>query len=140
MIQQISSQQPLRALVVDDDLDSVILMTTVLEIHGIDVTATMSAAQALQAISSLPHILIADLAMPFVDGFDLIRQVRNLPPNQGGEVPAIAVSAWVAVETQERAMNCGFQKFLAKPYPPSDLIDLVSQVTGWKVSEPEFAA
>lgn len=133
-----SSQQPIRALVVDDDLDSIILLTTILEIYGIDVTSATCAAQAMQKIRSLPDVLISDLAMPFVDGFDLIQQVRALPREQGGEIPAIAVSAWVAIEAQERAIECGFQSFLAKPYQPNDLIDVVSQLTGWKVAE--FAA
>ncbi|MBE9011673.1 response regulator [Pseudanabaenaceae cyanobacterium LEGE 13415] len=140
MTHRFSSQQPLRALIVDDDLDSVILMTTMLELYGVGVTATTSATQALQELRFLPHILIADLAMPIVDGFDLIQQVRALPPEQGGEIPAIAVSAWVATETQERAIKSGFQRFLSKPYQLNELLETVSQLTGWKVNEPEFAA
>lgn len=132
--------QPLRALVVDDDLDSVILLTTVLEIYGIDVLSATCASQAMHKLRSLPHILIADLAMPLVDGFELIHQVRALPPEAGGMIPAIAVSAWVAMEAQERAIAAGFQRFLAKPYQADELIDLVSQLTGWRVNEPEFAA
>lgn len=132
------SSQPVQALVVDDDLDSIVLLTTVLEIYGIEVISAMSATEAMQKIRFLPNILITDLAMPLIDGFDLIRYVRSLPPDQGGRIPAIAVSAWVAIEAQERALNCGFQGFLEKPYQPNDLIDVVSQLTGWKVAE--FAA
>ncbi|GAP94946.1 response regulator [Leptolyngbya sp. NIES-2104] len=138
MSNRLSNQHPLRALVVDDDLDSVILLTTVLEMYGIDVIAATCATQAMNRIRSLPDILIADLAMPLMDGFDLIRQVRALPQNQGGEIPAIAVSAWAAIEAQERAIASGFQRFLGKPYQHDELIDMVSQLTGWKVTE--FAA
>ncbi len=138
MNEQISSQ-PLRALVVDDDLDSVILLTTLLEIYGIDVTSAVCATQALQQMRSRPDILIADLAMPFVDGFELISQVRKLPAQQGGRIPAIAVSAWVAVEAQQRAIDAGFQMFLAKPYQPNELVKMVSQLTNWAV-ETEVAA
>lgn len=135
MINRLSNQHPLRALVVDDDLDSVILLTTVLEIYGIDVISATCATEAMQKMRSLPDILIADLAMPLIDGFNLIRQVRLLPRDQGGEIPAIAVSAWTAIEAQERAIACGFQRFLGKPYLHDELIDMVAQLTGWKVAE-----
>lgn len=136
-----SAQQPLRALVVDDDLDSVILLTTLLEIYGIDVTSAMSAIQAMQEIRSMPpNILISDLAMPRIDGYELIRQVRALPPEQGGMTPAIALSAWVATEASHQAIECGFQTFLAKPYRPNELIALISQLTGWRPVEVGVAA
>ncbi|MBW4443654.1 MAG: response regulator [Plectolyngbya sp. WJT66-NPBG17] len=134
MSDRLSSYQPLRALVVDDDLDSVVLLTTLLEIYGIDVTSASCAAQAMQKLRSSPHILISDLAMPFVDGFELIRQVRSLPSDQGGSIPAIAVSAWTATEAQSQAIKSGFQLFLPKPYQPTELIEMVSQLTGWQAA------
>lgn len=140
MSNQISSQQPLRALVVDDDFDSVILLTTLLEIYGVEVTSAFCAAQAMQQLRSRPNILICDLAMPLVDGFELIHQIRELPPEQGGMIPAIALSAWVAIEAQTQAIDSGFQSFMSKPYRPNELIAMVSQLTGWKPIESEVAA
>lgn len=134
------SSPPLRALVVDDDLDSVILLTTLLEMHGIDVTSAFCANQAMQKLRSHPNILIADLAMPHVDGYALMRQIRALPQEQGGQIPAIAVSAWVAIEAQREAIASGFQTFIAKPYQPTDLIKTVSQLTGWKPLQTGVAA
>lgn len=136
----ILSSQPLRALVVDDDLDSVILLTTLLEMYGINVTAALCANQAMQELHSLPDILISDLAMPFIDGFELMRYVRSLPSERGGRIPAIAISAWVAAESQQRAIDSGFQMFLPKPYQPSQLIEIISQLTGWTALELEVAA
>ena len=135
-----SAQQTLRALVVDDDLDSVILLTTLLEIYGICVTSATCASQAMQKIRSIPDILISDLAMPLVDGYELVRQVRTLPPEQGGMVPAIALSAWATTEAANHAIECGFQTFLAKPYRPDDLIAVVSRLTGWQSVEVGIAA
>jgi CheY-like chemotaxis protein len=133
-------QQPLRALVVDDDLDSVILLAALLEIYGIEVTSASCATQAMQKVRSMPNILISDLAMPLIDGYELIRQIRALPPDQGGMIPAIALSAWIATEAQQQAIESGFQRFLPKPYRSNDLIAMVSQLTGWKPIESEVAA
>lgn len=134
------SDPPLRALVVDDDLDSVILLTTLLEMHGVDVTSAFCATQAMQNLRSQPDIVIADLAMPCVDGYALIRQIRALTIEQGGRIPAIAVSAWVTIGAQQEAISSGFQTFIAKPYQPSALIETVSQLTGWKPLKFEVAA
>ncbi len=135
-----SMQQPLRALVVDDDLDSVILLTTLLELYGIEVTSALNAVQAMQKLRSRPNILISDLAMPIIDGYALIRQIRTLPPEHGGMIPAIALSAWVAVEAQHQAIESGFQLFLPKPYHSDELITLISRLTGWKSIKSEVAA
>lgn len=126
-----SCARPLRALIVDDDLDAVILLTILLEMHDVEVIAADSAAQALQKISLKPDILISDLAMPVMDGYALIRKVRQLPPDQGGMMPAIAISAWVAIDTQTQALEAGFQAFVEKPYDPLSLIPIVSKLTGW---------
>ncbi|HTL90424.1 MAG TPA: response regulator [Leptolyngbya sp.] len=135
-----SVQQPLRALIVDDDLDSIILLTTLLELYGIDVTSALSAAQAVQQVRSIPDILISDLAMPHMDGYDLIRSVRALPPDQGGMVPAIALSAWVVTEAHAQAIEAGFQSFVAKPYRPDELVAMISRLTGWSAIELGVAA
>ncbi|MEP0917084.1 response regulator [Leptolyngbya sp. DQ-M1] len=129
------SSPPLRALIVDDDLDSVILLTTLLEMHGVDVTSAFCADQAMQKLRSQPDILIADLAMPHIDGYELIRQIRTLPPEQGGQIPAIAVSAWVAIEAQNKAVSAGFHTFITKPYQLTELLETVSQLTDWRPLE-----
>lgn len=140
MSSQSSFKQPLRALIVDDDQDSVILLTTLLEMYEVKVLSAHCAAQAIQKIRSLPDILISDLAMPLMDGFELIRYIRQLPPGQGGMVPAIALSAWVSINTQTLALESGFQAFLEKPYDTMTLIKTVSKLTGWNHIKPELVA
>ncbi|MER3436047.1 MAG: response regulator [Leptolyngbya sp. ERB_1_1] len=103
-------------------------------------TSALCANQAMQKLRSRPDIVIADLAMPFVDGYQLIRQIRALPNEEGGNIPAIAISAWIATEAQEHALKSGFQKFLPKPYHPNELVKIISQLTGWKALEAEVAA
>lgn len=140
MSNQSSCKQPLRALVVDDDLDSVILLTTILEIYEVKVISAHCAAQAIQKMRSLPDILISDLAMPLVDGYELIRYIRQLPPDRGGTIPAIALSGWISSDTETLALSAGFQAFLEKPYDSTNLLKLVSKLTGWDFATAELAA
>lgn len=132
--------RPLRALIVDDDLDAVILLTTLLEMHEVEVISAYSAVQAIQKMRSKPDILISDLAMPLIDGYELIRKVRQLPSDQGGMIPAIAVSGWVSSDAQAQALASGFQAFFAKPYDLTSLISMVSKLTGWSPIHSELVA
>ena len=102
--------------------------------------SALDADQAMQSLRSMPDLLISDLAMPRIDGYELIRNIRALPPERGGMIPAIALSAWVATEAQHQAIESGFQIFLSKPYDPNELLGLVSRLTGWRSIEAEIAA
>lgn len=140
MSNQSSRQQPLRALVVDDDLDSVILLTALLEMYEVKVISAFCAAQAIQKMRSLPDIVISDLAMPRVDGFELIRSIRQFPADKGGMVPAIALSGWISIDTHTLALDSGFQAFIEKPYDPMNLVETVSKLTDWNLAKPELVA
>src|SRR5207249_4456238 len=99
-----------RVLVVDDDADARELLIAVLEHGGAEVTAVASAGEALQALPRLkPHVLVSDIGMPIEDGFDLIRKVRTLGPEQGGDVPALALTSYARFEERMLALTAGFQ-------------------------------
>ncbi|BAZ33290.1 response regulator receiver protein [Cylindrospermum sp. NIES-4074] len=119
----------LRILVVDDDDDSRFYISTVLEADGATVTAAASAATALEMLPKLqPHAFICDIAMPGEDGYDLIRKVRSLKPDQGGRVPAVALTAYAESEDRIRALEAGFQTHVAKPVDPTELVAIIANL------------
>jgi CheY-like chemotaxis protein len=90
-----------------------------------------TAAQALQCLQQEnPGVLLSDIGMPIEDGYALIRQVRALPAEQGGNVPAIALTAFARTEDRRRALLAGFQMHLAKPVEPAELLAVVANVAG----------
>jgi PAS domain S-box-containing protein len=120
-----------RVLVVDDDADARYLASRILASCHADVKTAASVSAALEEIRrQLPHVLLSDLGMPDRDGYDLIRAVRDFPPERGGEIPAIAFSAFARSEDRRRAMIAGYQTHLAKPVEPAELIAVVASLTG----------
>lgn len=109
-------------LLVDDQADVREFFTFALEQYGATVTAAESATQALEIlVQSKPDILLSDIGMPFMDGYMLLREVRKLPPEQGGQIPAIALTAYAGEINYNQAMAAGFQKHLPKPVELGDL-------------------
>ena len=120
---QLAGLGGLRVLVVDDEADARELLTTVLERSGAKVIAVGSTADALEALQRWrPDVLVSDLGIPGEDGYALIRRVRALAPAQGGETPAIAVTAYARIEDRLRAAAAGFQMHVAKPAEPADVV------------------
>ncbi|MDX2230744.1 MAG: PAS domain S-box protein [Leptolyngbyaceae cyanobacterium bins.349] len=117
----------LRILVVDDEPDMRDLIQTILETQGATVTIATSAIEALQLFDQqLPDILISDVGMPEMDGFQLIQQIRQRSPDQGGKVLAIALTAYAREPDQQRALAAGFQTHLAKPIDPEALVSAIA--------------
>ncbi|CAA9363864.1 Two-component system sensor histidine kinase/response regulator hybrid [uncultured Microcoleus sp.] len=115
-----------RVLVVDDEQDSRDFVAFVAEQAGAKVTALGSAIEALQLLSTTPFdILLCDIGMPDMDGYMLVRQVRALPPEQGGQIPAIALTAYAGDFNQKQALAAGFQRHLAKPVEPNELVQAI---------------
>jgi PAS domain S-box-containing protein len=109
-------------LLVDDQADVREFFSFALEQYGATVTAVESAAEALEAlVQSKPDILLSDIGMPLMDGYMLLREVRKLPSEQGGQIPAIALTAYAGEINYNQAMAAGFQKHLSKPVDPVDL-------------------
>lgn len=120
-----------RVLVVDDEEDSRRLITRILEDCEAQVTAVGSVREAFSAIRSATFdVLISDIGMPVNDGYDLIRELRALPPDRGGRIPAIALTAFARNEDRRRALLAGFQVHLPKPVDPAELLAVVASILG----------
>lgn len=116
-----------QVLVVDDDADTRELLGRVLAECGASVRLAPGAAQALELIGTQPpHLLVSDIGMPDVDGYQLIRQVRALAPDKGGTVPALALTAFARTEDRDRALQAGFDAHQSKPLDPPRLIAALS--------------
>jgi signal transduction histidine kinase len=121
----------LRVLVVDDEPDARELLTVTLSQAGAQVTATASCAEAVKTLVQLEHdVLISDIGMPDQDGYALIRKVRLLDPEQGGRIPAVALTAYAGNEDRARALSAGFQRHVAKPVDPAKLTEVVADLAG----------
>ncbi|MBD2448223.1 response regulator [Nostoc sp. FACHB-152] len=118
----------IKVLVVDDETDTREFTALLLEQYGATVIAVSSAAEALVALTqSRPDVLLSDIAMPDVDGYMLIQQVRTLLP-QGQQIPAIALTAYAGEMNQQQALKAGFQKHISKPIEAKKLVQAISSV------------
>jgi PAS domain S-box-containing protein len=123
--------QGLRVLVVDDAQDARDFVATVVESCGAQALIASSAAEAMdQALRLRPDIIVSDVGMPGEDGYSLIRRLRMLPPHEGGQTPAIALTAFTRMDDRARALLAGFQMHLAKPVEPSELVRVLASLTG----------
>jgi PAS domain S-box-containing protein len=120
----------LRILVVEDDEDTRELLKTILGRCGAKVRAVASSDAAMAEIAKgIPDVLISDIGMPGESGYDLIRKVRSLEPEQGGRVPAVALTAYAAAADRRRALLAGFQTHLAKPVEPDELLAVIASLS-----------
>jgi PAS domain S-box-containing protein len=116
----------LRILVVDDEPDARHFVVRVLEECKAEVTAVGSAAEALATLPRIrPHVLVSDIGMPRTDGYELMRTLRSRRPDEGGQTPALAFTAYASTEDRSRALAAGYQRHLTKPVDPADLVDAV---------------
>ncbi|MEH2378122.1 MAG: PAS domain S-box protein [Nostoc sp.] len=116
----------MRVLVVDDEPDIRDLISFILQDYGVEVTTVASAQEALQALSeSIPDVLISDIGMPKTDGYMLMRELRSRSPQQGGLVPAIALTAYAGEMNQQQALAAGFQMHISKPVDPDVLVKAI---------------
>jgi CheY-like chemotaxis protein len=121
----------LRLLVVDDDEDARDLVQNILTRQGADVSTASSADEALAILATVsPDVLLSDIGMPNVSGYSLIRRIRSLPADRGGDTPAIALTAYARPEDGERAFTAGFQAHVTKPIDPDRLTALVANLAG----------
>ena len=118
-------------LLVEDDDDSRKLLGTILKRYGARVTSTKSAAEALNVFSDdVPDILISDIGMPDQDGYEFIQKLRALPPEKGGQTPAIALTGYASRKDKERAFAAGYQQHIAKPIEQTDMIAAIARLVG----------
>jgi PAS domain S-box-containing protein len=118
-------------LLVEDNLDTLEMLKFIFAEAGAKVITATSVDDALEALERFkPDALISDIAMPDRDGYDLIREVRSRKAEQGGKIPAVAVTAYARAEDRVRVLAAGFQMHIAKPIAPDELIAVVASLTG----------
>ena len=119
----------IKVLIVDDEMDARDLVIAMLEKRGAEVEGAESAAEGLERLQRWkPDVLIADIGMPVEDGYGLIRKVRALPVDQGGDTPAMALTAYARTEDRVRALGAGYQMHLAKPVDREELASVVARL------------
>jgi CheY-like chemotaxis protein len=121
----------IRVLVVEDESDTCEFLDRFLTGYGAHVVIARSAAQALSRLSD-DHVdlVVSDIGLPDVDGYDLMHRIRQLPPGAGGVTPAIALTAYARTEDRTRAFRAGYQAHLAKPIEPAELVATISSFAG----------
>jgi CheY-like chemotaxis protein len=110
-------------LIVDDERDGRDLIARLLAERGAKTTGVSSAAEALEALAAQRFdILLSDIGMPDVDGFELIQRVRQMDASRSGPIPAIAITAYARPEDRQRSLLAGFHMHLSKPLEAGELI------------------
>ena len=118
-----------RVLAVDDDGDTLALLLTVLRGAGAEVVGADNATAALEAFLGRPaDVLVTDIGLPGQDGFSLLAAIRALPAEAGGEVPALALTAYARAQDRERALRSGFQVHMPKPVSPEALLAAIGEL------------
>ncbi len=117
----------IKILVVDDEVDSLDILTLVLEQEGAEVISVASAAAGLEVLSkSTPDLIVSDIGMPKTDGHTLMGQIRNL--SEGKNIPAIALTAYAGEVNQQLSLEAGFNRHLVKPINIPELIAAIAEL------------
>lgn len=129
--QNVPSLEGLQILVVDDQVDVLVTLQFMLEGYGAEVLTVTTAREAIAALSDNPNrydVLISDIGLPEEDGYSLIRQVRSLSADAGGQIPAIALTGYTSEAERQRVIEAGFQIHIAKPFNPVQLAAIVTDL------------
>jgi signal transduction histidine kinase/ActR/RegA family two-component response regulator len=125
----------LRVLTVDDDRNTREMLQEALRIAGADVDAAGSVREALEKLRRFrPDVLVSDIGMPEQDGFDLVRQLRALPPEKGGDIPAIALTGYARDEDRAATRRAGYQAVTPKPVNLGELVATIRALARQPVS------
>lgn len=118
-------------LAVDDDADAREILRRILEESGARVVTASHAGEALALVATeRPDLLVCDIGMPGTDGYEFIRLVRHSPPDAGGRVPAIALTAFARPEDRRRALSAGYQAHMVKPFESGELLAICASLAG----------
>ncbi len=118
----------LRILSVDDQQDTRELITLALNRYGAEVKASDSASMALQLIKEWkPHVIVSDIGLPGIDGYDFMRRVRELEAD-GERIPAIAVTGYAGAVDESKALDAGYEVHLSKPIELNKLVSVIAKV------------
>ena len=120
-----------KVLVVDDEPDARDLLRRVLQQRNATVFLASGARDAIDLVrQTRPDVIVSDIGMPNLDGYEMIRLIRSMPEEQGGRTPAVALTAFARSEDRRRAMMAGFQVHVAKPAEPAELVATVASLAG----------
>ncbi|MGL5943666.1 MAG: ATP-binding protein [Waterburya sp.] len=120
----------LNILVVDDEPDTLEFLSFFLSEQGANIQAVKSVAEAIFCLNStIPDLLISDLGMPERDGYNLIEYVRSLPPQNGRDIPAIALTAYATEKIRAQALQAGYQIHLSKPTDTTKLLQAIIEIS-----------
>ncbi|HEY9748393.1 MAG TPA: response regulator [Allocoleopsis sp.] len=123
------SLKGVRVLIVDDEADARSYLVAVLEQCEAEVIAATSAQEALELLlAKQPHVIVSDIGMPEEDGYSLIRRIRALSADQGGAIPAVALTAYARAEDRTKVIAAGFQIHIPKPVEPAELATVVASL------------
>ena len=118
-------------LTIDDDQDSQTLLKMTLSQAGAFVIEAASGAEALEIFKTVrPDVVLCDLRMSEMDGYEVLERIRAIEPDQGGSVPVIAVTGFQRLEDYAEALDSSFDFFLVKPVNPYELIRATPDVLG----------
>jgi signal transduction histidine kinase/CheY-like chemotaxis protein len=116
-------------LVVDDEPDARLLLQTALRQYGANVATAASADEAMAEIErQRPDVLLSDIGMPTEDGYSLLRRLRARPVAEGGDIPAVAITAYASSQDRRAAEAAGFQAHVAKPFEPGEVARIVARL------------
>lgn len=133
-----SSLDGVRVLLIDDHPVVRQVITRLLEEWGAKVTAVPGASEALEALGrEQPSVVLSDIQMPGEDGYALIRKIRALPPDRGGQIPAAALTGLTGVEDRARVLRAGFQDHVAKPVDARRLVEVVTMLANQRTWAPD---
>jgi CheY-like chemotaxis protein len=121
----------IKVLVLDDEPDARALVKRLLEDCNAVAIVAASTDEAVEKVrTELPDVIASDIGMPHEDGYSFIRRVRDLPPDQGGNTPAVALTAYARAEDRVKAIMAGFQCHISKPVEPAELIAMIASLSG----------
>jgi signal transduction histidine kinase/ActR/RegA family two-component response regulator len=128
---ELRSLDGLRVLLVDDEMETREIISTVVQRTGAEVKACKSAREALAELMEWrPDVILSDIAMPDEDGYSFIGRVRALPQNEGGATPAAALTAYAREEDRKQALAAGYQMHIAKPIGAGQLVTMIAKLAG----------
>ncbi len=124
-----STLKGVELLLVEDDPDQRNLLRHVFEQQGASVRVADDADRGLELLRARPpQVLVSDIGLPGMDGYEFLRRVRELPPASGGKVPAVALTAFARAEDRQLALRAGFQTHVTKPAEASELINVIANL------------
>ena len=128
---EFQSLDGLRVLLVDDEVETRQIISTVVERTGAEVKTCTSAREALTELAAWrPHVILSDIGMPDEDGYSFINRVRSLPHDEGGATPAAALTAYARDEDRKLALDAGYQMHIAKPIGAGQLVIMIAKLAG----------